>query len=693
MNNQIELDFINGGSSNEEKLSEAEEILLLREKLYRYQHEYYVLARPSVSDAEYDKVFDRLVELEKKYPESADDNSPTKRVGSDLASDLPEVSHSIPVLSLDKSYTVDDLLIWINKLNSSSGFSHTVIAEEKIDGISIVLYYENGLLSRAVTRGNGYTGNDVTENVKTIGSVPLKLKENINLTVRGEIYLPLEDFERINREQKIPYANPRNLTAGTVRRKKSSEVKNVPLNIFIYEGYFQERYFARHTEIIEKLSELGFRMNRRTKVFTDHESIQSELSSYFETGKISDIYDFIKTETDERNTLGYEIDGLVFKINDIEEREALGYTGHHPRWAIAYKFESDEKESVVNSIDIQVGRTGRVTPVARIEPVKVAGSTVSNVTLHNQDYIDFLGLSVGDRIVVSKRGDVIPAVESVVEKKDKNAENWHIPEKCPFCGTKLESEGAHSFCKNQDCIERKKGQLKFFVSREQMDIENLGFETLDFLIEENLVEQWSDIYTLDYSLLETYPGFGEKKINLIKKGVEESRKKSFITVLSSLGIPDLGPKACEIIVKSGLNSFEKIKEAAENKDFNIFTSINGIGIKTAETVIQFFNDNDFISRAEKLEKAGLNFSYEIKNEQISSSMENQVWCITGSFENFKPRSLAGKEIEIRGGRTVSSITGKTTHLLAGESAGSKLEKAQQAGIKIVRENDFMQLLS
>ncbi len=687
VNNQIELDF------EENSRGVKEEISRLREKLYLYQHEYYVLARPSVSDSDYDAVFDRLLDLEKRYPEYSDDNSPTKRVGSDLASDLPEVSHSIPVLSLDKSYSSEELFSWIEKLNSNSGFSHTIIAEEKIDGISIVLYYRNGLLDKAVTRGNGYSGNDVTENVKTIGSVPLKLKENIDLAARGEIYLPLDEFERINSQQKIPYANPRNLTAGTIRRKKSSEVKNIPLNIFIYEGYFTGINLNRHSDILVKMSDLGFRINRRTAVFTDSNKEKEELSEIFSTEDIFNIKNYIEKETAERSSLGYEIDGLVFKINDIDEREALGYTGHHPRWAIAYKFESDEKESVVNSIDIQIGRTGRATPVARIEPVKIAGSTVSNVTLHNQDYINFLGLSEGDRVCVSKRGDVIPAVESVVEKKDRGGSIWKMPDNCPFCGTRLSSDGAHLFCTNTECIERKKGQLKFFVSREQMDIENLGYETLDFLIDEKLINEWSDIYNLDYTVLEKYPGFGEKKINLIKAGVEKSREKSFITVLSALGIPDLGPKACELIIKSGLNTLDKIMGAAEEENYELFTSINGIGIKTAETVIKYFTDRDFIDRVLKLREKGLNFSYDIKDEKINDSMKNQVWCITGSFSNFKPRSEAAKEIEKRGGRTVSSITGKTTHLLAGESAGSKMKKAENAGIKIITEDIFLEMIS
>jgi DNA ligase (NAD+) len=433
-------------------------------------------------------------------------------------------------------------------------------------------------------------------------------------------------------------------------------------------------------------------MNSRTAAFSDSISERSELSKTFKTSELENISDFIKTETNERKSLGYEIDGLVFKINDIAEREELGYTGHHPRWAIAFKFESDEKESVVNKIDIQVGRTGRITPVARIEPVLIAGSTVSNVTLHNQDYIDFLALSEGDRVCVSKRGDVIPAVESVVEKGDEKRSIWKIPGNCPFCNSILETDGAHTFCKNPECSERKKGQLRFFVSREQMDIENLGFETLDFLVGKSFVSDWADIYNFNYDRLSEFPGYGDKKIDLIKKGVSESKNKSFIKVLSALGIPDLGPKACELIVGSGLNSLEKIITAAENSNYELLTLINGIGEKTAETVIKYFSDPEFTDRIKNLQNAGLNFIYDEAPDVIDSSMEGQVWCITGSFERYKPRSEAGKEIVKRGGRTVTQITGKTTHLLAGSSAGSKLKKAEELSVKIVTEEKFLSML-
>ncbi len=685
MNNQIELDFENN--------DEIAEISDIKEKLYTYQYEYYVLARPSVSDAEYDRLFDRLVELEIKYPEHADRNSPTKRVGSDLSSDLPDTKHTIPVLSLDKSYTVDELLEWIKRINKNSSFEHTVIAEEKIDGISIVIYYEDGLLNKAVTRGNGYIGNDVTENVKTIGSVPLKLKKPVTLAVRGEIYIPLKDFDRINKDQKVPYANPRNLAAGTIRRKKSIEVKNIPLSIFIYEGYFSEKTYETHSDILKELSDLGFRLNNRIYAFTDSAEEQKRLKNIFKVEKMLSLSEYIKMETNERNSLGYEIDGLVFKIDSIKERELLGYTGHHPRWAIAYKFVSDEKESVVNSIDIQIGRTGRVTPVARIEPVKVLGSTISNVTLHNQDYIDFLGLSVGDRVCVSKRGDVIPAIEYVIEKKVKDSGVWKLPENCPFCGSHIEQDGAHSFCLNTECIERKKGQLSFFAAKDQMNIENMGTETLDYLVENKFINEWSDIYNFDYDILENHAGFGEKKIELIKKGVEESRKRPLITVLSALGIPDLGPKACELIVKSGLNTLEKIFDAAKKYEKERLLGINGIGDKTADTFIKYFSDPCFIGKVKKLEKAGLEFSHDFTTEDlIDNSMEGQVWCITGSFENFKPRTEAGREIEKRGGRVVNQVTGKTTHLLSGVSPGSKLDKAEKMSVKIVDEEEFMHII-
>ena len=690
MNKQIQL-------FPQEPGSEEEEIRVLTEKLLKLQHEYYVLNAPSVSDREYDSLFDRLQYLEKKYPQLASENSPVKRVGSDLSSELPEVRHTVPVLSLDKVYTPSELIKWIEKTRKASGRDISFTVEEKIDGISIVLYYEKGVLKRAVTRGNGETGNDVTANVRTIGSVPLVLSEPANVAVRGEIYLPLESFNKINQSLEVRYANPRNLAAGTIRRIRSSETGKIPLNVFVYEGFFEGREkdaFKNHHEILEKLIELGFRVSRRLKIFTENTEIQEEKKSGFSKGTFGQIENYLREKTEERNKLEYEIDGLVIKVDNLKVREQLGYTGHHPRWAVAYKFESSEAESVVLGIDVQVGRTGRVTPVARVEPVEISGSVVSNVTLHNQDYVNFLNLSPGDRVTVSKRGDVIPAVENVVEKGNTNASVWKMPETCPFCGTGLEKEGAHLFCVNRQCPERVRGKIVFFCSKDQMNIENLGYETIDLLVREKIVKNIYDLYEFDFSALEKYEGFGPKKIELIRKGIENSKKKPFRTVLSSLGLPEIGPKVCELLIGAGLDSAEKIIETAEKKDYDFLLSIKGIGEKTAESFMENFSDPETIQILEKLRESGLSMKAENEGKEVvDNSFSGQTWCVTGSFDYFRPRSLAEEEIKKRGGVVVSQVSGKTTHLLAGISPVSKYEKAVKLGIQIIDEESFGKLLN
>jgi DNA ligase (NAD+) len=689
---QIELFSDNIDNADEKK--EINEIKTLTEKLLLYQHEYYVLNRPSVSDSFYDSLFDRLLFLEKKYPSHASGNSPVKRVGSDISAELPEVKHTIPVLSLDKLYTVDELNKWIEKLEKNSGSETVITIEEKIDGISIVLYYEKGILKRAVTRGNGVTGNDVTNNVMTIGSVPLRLGEPVDAAVRGEIYLPLKNFNEINDLLDVKYANPRNLAAGTIRRLKSSEVKKVPLNIFVYEGFFPDISLNNYHEIRHKLQQLGFRTNKRIKAFTDSGAKKNEIGKIIPAGNLSEIIPYIENAIEERKSLDYEIDGLVVKLNNIESRNALGYTGHHPRWAVAYKFESSEAESVVKSIDLQIGRTGRATPVARIEPVEISGSVVSNVTLHNQDYINFLSLAPGDRVTVSRRGDVIPAIENVVDKNSKDELAWKMPETCPFCGTKLETEGAHSFCKNRSCPERVKGRILFFASRDQMNIENLGIETIELLAREKIVTDFYDIYEKDMGQLENYEGYGAKKINLIKTGIENSKKNSFQTVLSSLGIPDIGPKVSELLIKSGYNSIEKIFDLAQTRNNDLLLEINGIGVKTAESFFKYFNDQETINTIIRLAKNGLSMSESVPEESSEEQIfRGQYWCVTGSFEKFTPRSIAEEIIKKRGGSVAGQVSGKTTHLLCGASPGSKYDKALELGVEIVTEEAFLKLIS
>jgi DNA ligase (NAD+) len=651
-----------------EKIKEEMDTLVSR--LNKYQEEYYK-GRPSVSDLEFDRLFDRLKVLETEFPGLVNPNSPTQRVGSDTSQEFPEVEHTIPVLSLDKCYSEEELEKWINKIRGSTGSDVSFILEEKIDGASIVLYYENGELVRAVTRGNGFTGNDITGNVKTIKSVPLKLQRPVDIAVRGEIFLPKTLFKKLNSGMDIPYANPRNLAAGTLRRKKSSEAAEVPLDIFIYEGYFESNCNT-HIEILNELEELGFKINYRMGCFSGN---QHELRILESIGGVllpEKINDFIRKETEERAGLEYEIDGLVLKINELNVREKLGFTGHHPRWAIAYKFDSPTGITRIKDITVQVGRTGRITPVARVEPVTVSGSTISNVTLHNQEYINMLELAVDDIVEVSKRGDVIPAVEKVIEKNEKGNPVWKIPESCISCGESLKPEGAHHFCQNTRCPDRVRTGIHFFVSKDQMNIENFGPETVDFLISKGIIKNVEDIYNFNPNELVNMPGFGEKKAKLIKKGIEKSRERDFKTVLVSLGIPELGKKAADLIISNGYNSMDKLMELAASNNTDALESIHGIGESTARNIFDELCKPVMKKRIEALKKAGLNFEQkETEGLREKQVFKGQVWCVTGSFDNFQPRSLAEKEIENRGGRVTSTVTSKTTHLLKGKGGGAK----------------------
>ena len=679
---QLLFDFDNEVSQAPVKEGPEARIAELSDLLRRYQNEYYIQSRPSVSDAEYDRLFDELQALENQYPEFKQPDSPTLRVGSDLEADFAEVVHAIPVLSLDKTHSKEELMNWVTKTEKNCGRAE-FIAEEKIDGVSIVLTYKDGLLVQAATRGNGFVGNDVTANVKTVKSIPLKLTEPVDLTARGEIYLPLEAFSQVNDRLVVPYANPRNLASGTLRRQKSSEAGEIPLDSFIYEGFFPEKdILATHAQVLERLKKLGFKVNSRTTLFS--------------AGDSQAIADYIEKEREERKTLPYEIDGLVIKLNDIKMREELGYTGHHPRWAIAYKFQAPEGISVVKGIDVQVGRTGRITPVARIEPVVVSGSTVSNVTLHNQDYIDMLELAVGDKVTVSKRGDVIPAVEAVVEKNEVGNPVWKMPSACPVCGSPLVLDGAHHFCKNPQCGARVKGQIIFFASVAQMDIETLGSETIEFLVDNGFIHSIQELYTFDFNRLKDYPGFGDKKVELIIKGLEKSKGTEYLKVLSSLGIPEIGNKVSETLIKNGIDSIDKLYEVVDSGNIERLTSFEGIGEKTAQILIKEFSSPALREQIAALRQAGLKFQQEapVQKEFINNRFQGQSWCITGSFINFKPRTLAAEEIEKRGGKVVSQVTGKTTHLLAGIDPGSKLDKARANGVTtVVDEDEFMRLLS
>jgi len=673
-----------------------EKINKLSKEVLKHQYLYYVKSMPEISDKEYDKLFDELMRLEKKYPQFAWKNSPTKRVGSDINNDFPIIKHSIPVLSLDKEYSINGIKDWVYKTTKNFGKELSFVVEEKLDGASIVIYYKNGEFDYALTRGNGFEGNDVSNNVKTIPQVPLVLNKNVNIAVRGEIYIEKKDFNKYNKEFDNKYSNPRNLAAGSLRNIKSNFVSNIPLKIFVYEGYFENNNFKSHIEILKELENLGFRVNKNFGFFSEQKDSLNRFKTLFPDvfkGGLKEIEEFFNKEIKIRKELDYDIDGLVVKVNELEARNILGFTSHHPRWAIAFKFESPIAQTRLVDIKIQVGRNGRVTPVALLEPIKLAGSIVSRATLHNQEYIEILELGIGDLVSISKRGDIIPAVEEVIEKNKENPSVYKFPENCPFCNSRLEKIGAHHFCTNRDCGERIKRSIIYFTSKDRMDIETLGEKTVELLFDKGYISSIPDIYTFNYDKLLNEEGFKEKKVEKIKRNVEKSKEKPFSKVLVSLGFEGLGEKAVNDMIKSGLNSIDKILDVVKRKDLNALTSIEGFGTITAELVIKNFSDKRNLELIKRLREVGLNFEEKIvESEFVNENFLNQVWVITGSFKNFKPRSKAGVEIEKRGGKVVSSVSSKTTHILVGESPGSKLERAKSLGVRIVYEDEFMKLL-
>ncbi len=685
-------------------MSIKEEIDKLTQELKVYQDKYYKEGVSLVSDSEYDRLTDKLIELETMHPELQHPDSPTKRVGSDLTNDFPEVRHTIPVLSLDKAYSDEAVLEFFSKSIQKEGGALSFAAEEKIDGISMVLYYEKGILVRAVTRGNGEVGNDVTPNIMTMHSVPLSLPSSVDIAVRGEVYLEKADFERLNEAEEDETkraANPRNLAAGTVRRQKSSEAGRVPLTMFCYEGFWsnKDETPSDHLHILSRLKALGFRINPHLAFFdSDSAKAEAKLRDAGLEGEayaFSEIGEFIRKKTAERKGLPYEIDGLVFKINELDVRERFGYTEHHPRWAIAYKFEAPQAEAKLLDITVQVGRTGRITPVAEISPTKLGGSTIRRATLHNQEYIDELELAIGDTVSISKRGDVIPAVESVIEKNSEGNTTYHIPQLCPCCNTQIVQKGGLQYCPNYQCPDQAKGRIAYFASTDQMDIETLGPKTVELLYNAGILRSVEDIYSADYSRAADLSGIGEKSIKLLEKGIKESLSRPFSTVLSSLGVAEIGKKSAELLVKSGFDSIDKILEASDRKDTAAFASIAGFGELTGSRIVEAFSSPELRATIEALRKAGVHMSAaqdETDEDNLDQIFSGQVWCITGSFRTFNPRTKALKEIEKRGGRTVSSVTSKTTHLLSGTGGGSKRADAERLGVRVVTEDEFLSML-
>ncbi len=664
-------------------------MLDLAEFLRYHQYLYYVKNEPVLADRTFDRLLEELRELEASHPTLAPENSPTTTVGSDLEHDFPRFEHKIRVLSLTNTYSTEEAMEWARKMHDA-GDDVRFNVQWKVDGATLVLYYEKGRLKHGVTRGSGNIGDDITPNAKTIRSIPVDLKEPVNLIVRGEAYMTYADFERFNEESGSIYANPRNLTSGSLKQKKSSATARRPIRWVAFDLNFIDWKSGEPdaaTTVSTDSEALAYGAKLGLPVFEQNRTV-----AYDELEKTIELF------RKKADTVDFPVDGLVLKVDDRELREKLGFTSASPRWAVALKFEPEMAETTVEEIEVFVGRTGRVTPRARLKPVQLAGTTVSYATLHNADYIARLDVRVGARVIVSKRGEIIPAVEEVVDPGSGPA--YEFPGVCPSCKTELkrEEDVVDRYCPNPECEEKLIHGLIFFCGRKQMDIAGLGEKTLRTLFRAGLIRTIEDIYTFEKRRedAETIEGFGKKSVQLIVDGVAESKKKDMRRLLPALGLREIGPAVTDILIREGYRSIERIFELIDAKDAEErLNAMHGIGKETASEILRQLRDKKTRKRITALQKFGLNFSVPdpVADSSIKKIFAGQTWCVTGSFAHFKPREKAMEEVELRGGSTTSAVSSKTTHLLAGEKAGSKLQKAEQLGVTVVSEEEFLKLIS
>ncbi|WP_215535391.1 NAD-dependent DNA ligase LigA [Borreliella bavariensis] len=653
-----------------------QEIEDLKKLIRKWDKEYYVDSLPSVEDFVYDNHILRLKELESKHPEYKTLDSPTLKFGSDLLNNFEEVEHSVPILSLDKVYDLDLLKSWIDKIDFNNSFNISV--EPKIDGCSIVLYYKDGILEKALTRGNGKFGNDVTKNIRTIRHIPLFLDKKVDLVLRGEVYITKENFFKINKFLEKPYTSSRNLASGILRRVDSREVANFPLNIFIYDFLNAELEFKTNDLAIAKLKKLGFKVDPLIRFFDQKSSIREVLN-------------YIADITKQRNSFEYEIDGVVLKVSEFVLREKLGYTSHHPKWAMAYKFESLSGFSRVNSIVVQVGRSGKITPVANIDKVFVSGAFITNATLHNQDYIISIGLNVGDVVKVSRRGDVIPAVEMVINKCSKGV--FKVPDNCPACKTVLVKEGAHFFCTNNSCPSVAVERIKYFCSKNCMDIEGFSDKTISFLFEKEFISSEIDLYTFNFYKLLKFKGFKDRKVYNLINSIEASKKKPFSKLLLSIGIKELGESAISLLFLNNLDSFSKLFRLCQDRDFAFSTllKIKGIGEKIALNIIEAFNDSIMLNKFKFFENLGFKMEESILIDDKNRLLAGKKFCITGTFNGYS-RPIIIDKLKNKGAIFKTCVTEGLDFLIVGEKAGSKLEKALNLNVKIMSFEDIKSYL-
>lgn len=651
----------------------------LIELLNKYNYEYYILDKPSVSDSEYDRLMQELISLEEKYPEYKSPISPTERVGSVVLSNFTKVAHEKPMLSLSNVFNEDEIIKFDERIRKE-GYNPEYVCELKIDGLAISLIYKNGILERGLTRGDGKVGEDITHNVKTIKAIPLKLTRNIDIEVRGEIYIDKKEFIRVNEERKKQglelFQNCRNLASGSVRQLDSSIAAERKLNNFIYHLPNPLDYgLYTHEDAMKYMESLGFRVNSKRRICKN----------------ANEIISFINEISEEREKLAYDIDGIVIKVNDIMMQEALGYTARSPKWATAYKFPAAKVTTKLIDIKFTVGRTGKITPNAILEPVKVAGSTVRKATLHNEDYVLSKDIRIGDIVVIQKAGDVIPEVVKVeLDRREEKLPKFHMIEKCPVCSSKLirlEGEANH-YCPNPLCNARKVEKLIHFASRKAMNIEGLGERIIEDYYNFGYLTDIPSIYNLKKykDELMSLEGFGEKSINNLLDSIEKSKKNSLEKLLFGLGIRHFGEKSALILAQRYTN-IDNIK----NTSIEELTSINDIGEIMAKSIVEYFSNPENLNMIDHLKMYGVNMTYLGKKQIEDENFKNKKFVITGTI-NAMSRDKIKEEIGIRGGNAVDSVSKNTDVVVVGQEPGSKYEKAVKLGIEIWDEDKLLKML-
>lgn len=660
-----------------------ETIESLREELNRHNYNYYVLDNPVISDYEFDQKLKRLQELEAQHPEYFDENSPTQRVGGSVTKNFQTVTHKTRMYSLDNTYSKEELLDWESRIQKILGdVTLEYTCELKYDGASISITYENGTLKRAVTRGDGFQGDDVTNNVKTIKSVPLKLKEPYmkEFEIRGEIILPLKGFEKMNQELieigETPYSNPRNTASGSLKLQDSTEVAKRPLDCLLY-NLMGDFGLSTHFESLQKARDLGFKV-----------PTQSVLAK-----NMDEVFAFIDLWNEKRHELPYETDGVVIKVNSLHYQEELGYTAKSPRWAVAYKFKAEQAATRLNSISYQVGRTGAITPVANLEPVQLAGTIVKRASLHNADQIAKLDVRIGDTVYVEKGGEIIPKIVGV-DMSLRSADTLPVNyiENCPECNTPLERKSgeAQHYCPNYyGCPPQIIGRIQHYISRKAMDIEGLGGETVALLYNAGLIKDFADLYELKKEQIIPLERMAEKSAENLINGIEKSKEVPFERVLYALGIRYVG----ETVAKKLAKHYKNIDALAQATLMDLIL-VDEIGEKIAQSVVDFFSNPDNKIIIDRLKTYGVRLeAIERESTQVSSILEGKTIVVSGKFEHFS-RDGIKQTIEDHGGKVGSSISSKTDFVVAGADMGpSKLEKATKLGIQILSEDDFIKMIS